>query len=100
MVFGGLATIVALLALAWVRELVGGFLGLFGASRESEGVKITIVVFAVGFVYILDFSINTGTKIFRRCTTCTNILQFKLESELLFWIAVQVISKVGFVPRF
>ncbi|KAG4416240.1 hypothetical protein IFR04_010643 [Cadophora malorum] len=59
MVFGGLATIVALLALAWVRELVGGFLGLFGASRESEGVKITIVVFAVGFVYILDFSINT-----------------------------------------
>ncbi len=100
MVFGGLATIVALLALAWVRELVGGFLGLFGASRESEGVKITIVVFAVGFVYILDFSINTGTKIFRRCTTYTNILQFKLESELLFWIAVQVISKVGFVPRF
>ncbi|KAK0129490.1 hypothetical protein ONS96_000059 [Cadophora gregata f. sp. sojae] len=59
MVFGGLATIIALLALAWVRELVGGFLGLFGASRESEGVKITIVVLAVGFVYILDFSINT-----------------------------------------
>ncbi|KAG4427781.1 hypothetical protein IFR05_016735 [Cadophora sp. M221] len=59
MVFGGLATIVALLALAWVREIVGGILGLFGADRESEGVKITIVVFAVGFVYILDFSINT-----------------------------------------
>jgi solute carrier family 45 protein 1/2/4 len=62
MVFGGLATIVALLALAWAREIVGGILGLFGADRESEGVKVTIVVFAVGFVYILDFSINTGTS--------------------------------------
>ncbi|CZS93899.1 related to sugar transporter [Rhynchosporium graminicola] len=59
MIAGGLATIGSLLALAWVRELVGGFLGLFGASRESEGVKIAIIVFAVGFVYILDFSINT-----------------------------------------
>ncbi|KAL2074923.1 hypothetical protein VTL71DRAFT_8703 [Oculimacula yallundae] len=59
MIGGGLATIAALLALAWVREIVGGVLGLFGASRESEGVKITIIVFAVGLVYILDFSINT-----------------------------------------
>ncbi|EKD20507.1 uncharacterized protein L3040_004205 [Drepanopeziza brunnea f. sp. 'multigermtubi'] len=59
MVFGGLATILSLLCLAWVREIVGGFLGIFGASEESEGVKITTIVIAVGFVYILDFSINT-----------------------------------------
>lgn len=64
MVFGGLATIISLLALAWVREIVGGILGLFGTSRDSEGMKITTIVIAVGFVYILDFSINTGIVIF------------------------------------
>jgi solute carrier family 45 protein 1/2/4 len=60
MFFGSLATIVSLLALAWVRDIVGGFLGLFGADRASEGVKVTIIIVAVAFVYILDFSINTG----------------------------------------
>ncbi|TVY65713.1 General alpha-glucoside permease, partial [Lachnellula suecica] len=59
MVFGAAATIVALLLLAWVREIVGGFLSLFGADRESEGVKVTIIVVAVIFIYVLDFSINT-----------------------------------------
>ncbi|PBP28734.1 general alpha-glucoside permease [Diplocarpon rosae] len=59
MVFGGIATILSLLCLAWVREIVGGILGLFGAGRDSEGVKITTIVVAVCFVYILDFSINT-----------------------------------------
>lgn len=61
MIIGSVATIVALLALAWVREIVGGFLWMFGADRESEGVKVTIIVVAVLFVYILDFAINTGT---------------------------------------
>ena len=60
MIAGSAATIVSLLALAWVREIIGGFLGLFGASRESEGVKVTIIIVAVLFVYILDFAINTG----------------------------------------
>lgn len=60
MVFGALATIISLLALAWVREIVGGGLGLFGADKESSGVKNTIIVVAVLFIYILDFSINTG----------------------------------------
>jgi hypothetical protein len=60
MFFGSLATIISLLCLAWVRDIVGGFLGLFGAERTSEGVKIAIIVVAVAFVYILDFSINTG----------------------------------------
>ncbi|CAL3964670.1 hypothetical protein PZA11_002378 [Diplocarpon coronariae] len=59
MVFGGLATISSLLCLAWVREIVGGTLGWFGAGQDSEGVKVTTIVFAVFFVYILDFSINT-----------------------------------------
>lgn len=60
MVSGALATIVSLMCLAWVRDIVGGVLGLFGAGRDSEGVKITTIVIAVIFVYLLDFSINTG----------------------------------------
>jgi solute carrier family 45 protein 1/2/4 len=60
MVFGALATIASLLGLAWVREVVGGILGLFGAERESQGVKTMIIIVAVLWVYILDFSINTG----------------------------------------
>lgn len=60
MIAGSTATIISLLALAWAREIVGGFLGIFGADRASEGVKVSIIVFAVLWVYILDFSINTG----------------------------------------
>lgn len=60
MLGGALATILSLLCLAWTRELVGGFLGYFGADREAEGTKVTIIVVAVLFVYILDFSINTS----------------------------------------
>ena len=60
MAAGALATILSLLALAWTREIVGGFLGLFGANPESHGVKVTAIVFAIAFVYILDFAINTG----------------------------------------
>lgn len=63
MLGGAAATIVSLLALAWTREIVGGFLGLFGADREDHGVKVTIIVVAVLFVYILDFAINTGMYI-------------------------------------
>jgi solute carrier family 45 protein 1/2/4 len=60
MAAGALATIISFLCLAWVREIVGGFLGLFGADKESQGVKVTIIVVAVLFVYVVDFSIATG----------------------------------------
>jgi solute carrier family 45 protein 1/2/4 len=60
MLAGTGATILSLLALAWAREVVGGFLGIFGAERDSQGVKTSIIVFAVLFVYVLDFAINTG----------------------------------------
>ncbi|KAI1978823.1 hypothetical protein LOZ53_004522 [Ophidiomyces ophidiicola] len=59
MVGGGLATIISLLALAWVREIVGGILGIFGAAPRSEGVKITVIVFATLFMFCLDFAVNT-----------------------------------------
>ena len=60
MIAGGGATILALLALAWIRETVEGFLGIFGASPGSAGLKITTIVSATVLMYILDFAINTG----------------------------------------
>ena len=63
MVAGAAATAVSLLALAWTREIVHGFLGLFGADPESHGVQVCSIIFAIVFVYILDFSINAGKKL-------------------------------------
>lgn len=59
MLGGAAATICSLLMLAWTKEIVGGILGLFGAEPESKGVKYSIIVVAVLWVYILDFAINT-----------------------------------------
>ncbi|KAI9646130.1 hypothetical protein NHQ30_005570 [Ciborinia camelliae] len=56
---GTAATVLSLVFLAWVREIVGGFLGLFGADKESQGVKVSIIIVAVLLVYILDFAIAT-----------------------------------------
>ncbi|KAF6241742.1 hypothetical protein HO173_000454 [Letharia columbiana] len=59
MLAGALATAISLLCLAWTREIVHGFLGLFGANPESHGVKVCSIIFAIIFVYVLDFAINT-----------------------------------------
>jgi solute carrier family 45, member 1/2/4 len=74
MIVGGLATIISLLALAWTREMVWGVTGIFGADPESPRVRNTIIVVAVLFVYILDFSINTGK---------TNVIVIPLRSPHL-----------------
>lgn len=63
MVGGAIATAISLMFLSWTREVVGGFLGLFGADPESDGVKVSIIVVAVTWVYILDVAINTGMHI-------------------------------------
>lgn len=63
MVFGGAATIFFLLALSWTRELVGGFLSIFGADRESAGVRTMSIIIGTIFMYGLDIAINTGTVI-------------------------------------
>ena len=60
MLSGAFTTAISLVALAWTREIVHGFLGLFGADPESRGVQITSIIWAILFVYILDFAINTG----------------------------------------
>jgi solute carrier family 45 protein 1/2/4 len=57
---GAAATIVSLMVLAWAKELMGGFLGIFGADPESNGVRTAIMIFAVLFVYVLDFAINVS----------------------------------------
>ncbi|KAJ3958220.1 hypothetical protein N0V92_005195 [Colletotrichum tropicale] len=59
MVGGAIATMVSLMFLAWTREIVGGFLGIFGADPESQGVKTAIICVAVVGIYVLDFAINT-----------------------------------------
>lgn len=71
MVAGAVATAISLLVLAWTREIVQGFLGLFGADPESHGVKVSSICFAIAFVYILDFAINTGITLpsLDKCTS-------------------------------
>lgn len=59
MVGGTVATAAALLFLAWVKEIVGGILGIFGADQSSEGVRLAVVVAAVLGIYLLDIAINT-----------------------------------------
>ncbi|KAM7192820.1 MFS general substrate transporter [Rhypophila sp. PSN 637] len=59
MLIGTVATVVSLMVLAWTREIIGGFLGLFGADPESQFVRVSIIVTAVLWIYILDFAINT-----------------------------------------
>ncbi|KAF2457216.1 hypothetical protein BDY21DRAFT_274230, partial [Lineolata rhizophorae] len=55
---GAAATIVCLMCLAWAREIVGGFLSIFGVDTSSTGVATAVIAFAVVFVYVLDFAIN------------------------------------------
>ena len=58
MVGGAVATIVSLMLLAWTREIIAGFLGIFHVAKDSQGVKTTSIVFATLMIYVLDFSIN------------------------------------------
>lgn len=48
------------MVLAWAREIVTGFFSLFGADSQSDLVKNGVIIFAVLFVYVLDFAINVS----------------------------------------
>ena len=75
MLGGTAATILSLLALAWTREVVGGFLGIFGADSNSDGVRSTSIAYATILVYVLDFSINAGSLlVFYPYSTCAKSL--------------------------
>ncbi|KAI0166079.1 major facilitator superfamily domain-containing protein [Xylariaceae sp. FL1272] len=56
---GAAATSFAFLFLAWIREIIGGVLGLFGADPKSDGVKTVVIIVAVIWIYILDVAVNT-----------------------------------------
>jgi solute carrier family 45 protein 1/2/4 len=62
MVVGSAATVVSLLALAWVKEIVGGFLSLFGADPAPKGTGVMIITVATIIMFCLDFAINTGSS--------------------------------------
>ncbi|KAF1957392.1 hypothetical protein CC80DRAFT_43611 [Byssothecium circinans] len=55
---GAIATILCLMSLAWAKEIVSGFFGIFGADSEGIFVQTSVLFFAVLFVYVLDFAIN------------------------------------------
>lgn len=76
---------VSLVCLAWARDIVAGFLSIFGVHRDAKAVSTVAIVFAVFFIYVLDFSINVGM-----CGPVPSILYFvyllssqcKLQSAL------------------
>ncbi|KAJ5263542.1 hypothetical protein N7478_011147 [Penicillium angulare] len=59
MIVGGVATIITLMMLAWVKEIVGGFLSVFGVDPASNGTKVVNMIFATIVMFSLDFAINT-----------------------------------------
>ncbi|KAL7626390.1 hypothetical protein AAE478_003162 [Parahypoxylon ruwenzoriense] len=65
MLGGAVATVLSLMFLAWIREIIGGILGLFGADPDSHGVKVTIIVIAVIWIYVLDVAVNTDHPLIR-----------------------------------
>jgi solute carrier family 45 protein 1/2/4 len=78
MVVGGAATVVSLLALAWVKEIVGGFLSIFGVEPTSAGTKVVIIIMATIFMYCLDFAINTGAPFGRYLHVYTCLANYHL----------------------
>ena len=60
MVVGSLATVISFMALSWTNAIVKGGLALLGADPDSHGVRVTAIVWAVVWVYVLDFAINAG----------------------------------------
>lgn len=63
MVAGAIVTTICLLALAWIREIVGAFSAVFSRAdpAESRGESsLSVILLAMILVYCLDFAINTG----------------------------------------
>jgi solute carrier family 45 protein 1/2/4 len=58
MIGGGIATVISLLALAWVREIVEGIASATGGDPKSHVSQVMIIIIAVLFIYVLDFAIN------------------------------------------
>ncbi|KAA8650315.1 uncharacterized protein ATNIH1004_002999 [Aspergillus tanneri] len=59
MVLGGIATVVCLLALAWVQEIIRAIFDILSLESTSGGAKTASIVAAAILMYCLDFAINT-----------------------------------------
>ena len=59
MVFGGLATVAALMLLSWSREIVSGIFHLFSSTPSQYAIKNVTIAQATALMWVLDFSINT-----------------------------------------
>lgn len=57
-VFGGIATIMSLFALAWSREIVSGTFAIIGIGSDTSFVSSMIIFWAVAMIYVLDFAVN------------------------------------------
>lgn len=97
---GAIATAMSLMILAWAKELVGGFFAIFGANDEAMWVKDAIIVFAVFFVYILDFAINVSKYInlSQPFSTILTHNQFKLQFARLLSTVPQHTNKILQTP--
>lgn len=82
MLAGTVATVLSLLALAWTREIVRGVAEIFGGTASSDTISKVNVCFAVAWIYILDFSVNTCQSYSSLKTKVTNHLQCKQASGL------------------
>jgi solute carrier family 45, member 1/2/4 len=60
MIFGALATIASLMAMAWTKEIVLGIVTLFNGDPEGNAAHVMILTYATVLMWILDCSINTG----------------------------------------
>ena len=92
---GGLATIVALMALAWTREIVGGFLSIFGVDYYSPAVSLITMILAVILVYVLDFAINVRKyRLIIVVTMTAHFVKYKQHSVPTWSIALQLTNKI------
>ena len=57
---GTASTVVSLLCLAWTSEITCAIMKAFGAKPTNEYVAKAALGFAIAWIFVLDFSINTG----------------------------------------
>ena len=74
-VAGACLTVLSLLTLAWTKEIVNRILTIFGAESSQADNSSVAIGFAVIWIYILDFSVNTRTSIWSSMTLFANCTQ-------------------------
>lgn len=73
MLGGAAATVLSLLALAWAREIVGALAAFFGTHPQNEKAIQGTIAFAILWIYLLDFAVNTCKSCSFRRQSLTNV---------------------------